>query len=196
MTVRLVRADDRLPQLRPVGANREFRAAAGRFATGVTVLTALRGDAGRGMTANSFASVSLDPPLVLVCLRTDSEMCQLIPDLGAFAVSVLAEDQRRTAAYFADPTRPSGPAQFDAVDWTPAPHSGAPLLIGALAWFDCEVQELVAAGDHLVLLGRVLALDEEPGRPLVFFSGAYSSLRAAFAPPNCVSARALDRSSW
>jgi len=157
----------------------DFRRVVGLFATGVTVVTTRRGAVGRGMTANAFASVSLDPMLVLVCVRQDSEMRRLLDDLGSFAVSVLAADQEPVARWFADPARPTGPEQFDAVAWRPGAATGAPLLDGALAWVECAVAERVPAGDHTVLLGRVLNLDCTGGRePLTFFSGSFGTIAA------------------
>ena len=167
---------------------REFRAVAGLFATGVTVVSTLHGGRGRGMTANAFASVSLDPPLVLVCVRHDSEMRRLLDAHETFTVSVLSADQRGVAAWFADPARPEGRAQFDAVGWHLGPATGAPVISGALAWLECAVSERVVAGDHVVVFGRVLGLGAgQPGEPLLFFAGEYGIV----APPPPVAVRAL-----
>lgn len=149
-----------------------FRRVAGLFTTGVTVVTAMRGDAARGMTASAFTSVSLDPLLVLVCVRTDSEMRRLVDVADHFAVSVLSSRQAGTARWFADPARPRGRAQLDRVPWRPGPATGAPLLLGSLGWLECAVDQRVAAGDHQVLVGRVLDLGREgSGDPLVCFDG-------------------------
>lgn len=151
---------------------REFRRVAGLFTTGVTVVTALRGDAARGMTASAFASVSLDPLLVLVCLRTDSEMRRLVDATDHFAVSLLSSRQAGTARWFADPARPRGRAQFDRFPWRPGRVTGAPLLVGSLGWLECAVDQRVPAGDHQVVVGRVLDLGRAgPGDPLVCFDG-------------------------
>jgi flavin reductase (DIM6/NTAB) family NADH-FMN oxidoreductase RutF len=158
-------------------AERSFRSAMGLFTTGVCVLTTLRGRHGRGMTANSFTAVSLDPMLVLVCIRHDSEMCRLVTDLGTFAVSILARDQRDAAAWFADPGRPPGRRQFDAVGWRPGAMTGVPVLDRALAWVECDVAELVPAGDHVVVIGKVLGFGQNPGRlPLTFTAGRYGTV--------------------
>ncbi|WP_253888140.1 flavin reductase family protein [Actinokineospora diospyrosa] len=149
-----------------------------RFATGVTVLTA-GGPDGHGMTANAFTSVSLDPPLVLCCVRKTARMHDAIVGAGRFAVSVLAADQRELATYFADRRRPAGMAQFDAVGWVPGPRTGAPLLAGALAWLECELTESYAGGDHTVFLGRVLDLRRgRAGRALVFYGGGFHQVGA------------------
>jgi flavin reductase len=153
---------------------RAYRAVAGQFTTGVTVVTSLRGSAGRGMTANAFTSVSLDPLLVLVCVRRDSEMRAIVDRTHQFAVSVLAADQQDVAAWFANPGRPEGRAQFDAVPWQPGRATGAPVIGGCLAWLECAVAERVSAGDHLILIGRVLDLGRGSAtEPLVFFNGSY-----------------------
>ena len=157
--------------------SREFRDAVGMFATGVTVVTARANGFGHGMTANSFTSVSLDPVLVLVCVVKDAVMRKAIDEVGAFAVSVLAGDQEDLARYFSDSGRPMGMAQFVPVDWRPSPVTGAPLLDGALAFVECEVEQVYDGGDHLVYLARVLAVERgQPGDPLLYFGGAYRRL--------------------
>ncbi len=160
-----------------------YREVAGLFTTGVTVVTALRGSEGRGMTANAFTSVSLDPLLALVCVRRDSEMRRLLDRTHQFAVSVLSAGQQDVAGWFANPARPSGRAQFDAVDWSPGRATGAPVIRGCLAWLECAVAERVGAGDHMVLIGRVLDLGRsEAAEPLAFFNGAYATM-ATPSPP-------------
>lgn len=160
----------------------DFRTVAGLFGTGVAVVTTLRGTDGHGMTANAFASVSLDPLLVLVCVRRDSEMRRQVDAIHHFAVSVLAADQQPLAAWFANPARPRGRAQFDAVNWRAGNSTGAPILGGALAWMECAVAERVPAGDHTILIGRVLEVGVgEPGHPLLFFGGSYATTTPALA---------------
>lgn len=164
---------------------RTYREVAGQFTTGVTVVTCLRGNEGRGMTANAFTSVSLDPLLALVCVRRDSEMRRLLDTTHQFAISVLAAGQQDVAAWFANPARPAGRTQFDAFDWTPGRATGAPVIGGALAWLECSVAERVGAGDHMVLIGRVLDLGRgDGGEPLVFFNGSYAVAQPA-APLRC-----------
>ncbi len=160
-----------------------FRRVAGLFTTGVTVVTAMRGEAVRGMTASAFTSVSLDPLLVLVCLRSDSEMRRLVDAADHFAVSVLSSRQAGTARWFADPARPRGRAQLERVPWRPGPVTGAPLLLGSLGWLECAVDQRVEAGDHQVVVGRVLDLGRgATGDPLACFDGTITTalpLRAA-----------------
>ncbi|MGW4272022.1 flavin reductase family protein [Streptomyces seoulensis] len=153
-----------------------LRRALGAFATGVTVVT-VGGAAPRGMTANSFTSVSLDPALVLLCVGNDAVMNRVLAEAGAFAVSVLGAGQEDVARHFADRSRPPGAAQFDAVDWLPGTACGAPLIAGAAAHFECARWRAYDGGDHTIHLGRVLALEELPGRePLVFHKGRFRHL--------------------
>jgi flavin reductase (DIM6/NTAB) family NADH-FMN oxidoreductase RutF len=172
-------------ELRPDGlptpTTREFRDAAGQFSTGVTIVTAGTGQTIRGMTANSFASVSLDPLLILVSIRRDSAMYQTVVGSSGFGVSVLAAHQIHIARSFADPARPAGRRQFADVDWWPAPTTGSPVVNDALAWFDCIVERTVPTGDHTLILGQVLHLGHVPdGEPLVFFAGRYCGVAPAY----------------
>ncbi len=156
-----------------------LRRAFGAFATGVTVVTS-GGPVPHGMTANSFASVSLDPPLVLVCVGCTAVMHGSLTDTGKFAVSVLSERQEHVARYFADSRRPLGAEQFDRVDWTPGPATGAPLIDGALAHFECEVWRTYDGGDHSIFLGRLLALHRRPEQAaLLFISGRFRRVALA-----------------
>lgn len=150
----------------------ELRAAFGAFATGVTVVTVGGPDA-RGMTANAFTSVSLDPALLLVCVDRSATMHAALRAGELFAISVLGAGQERIARHFADPRRPDGLAQFDPVPWSPGPRTGAPLLDGALAWFECRLWRCYDGGDHSIVVGRLLAQETGPGRePLLFHAGA------------------------
>jgi flavin reductase len=156
-----------------------LREAMAQFATGITVLTT-PGEKCHGMTANAFSSVSLDPPLVLCCVSRTARMHAAISDSRHFAVSMLAAGQEGLARDFADRRRPGGPAQFDAVDWVPGPHTGAPLLTGSLAWLECELVNAFDGGDHSVFIGRVLSSRRSVGRQaLVFFSGAFHRVASA-----------------
>ncbi len=160
------RAADRMVE----GSLREVMS---QFATGITVLTA-GGVCGHGMTANSFTSVSLDPPLVLCCVARPARFHESVLCAESFGVSFLAADQEPVARYFADRRRPHGPAQFDAVDWVPGQHTGAPLLTGALAWLECRLEKTYDGGDHSIFLGKVLSSSCGPNRQaLLFYSGGY-----------------------
>jgi flavin reductase (DIM6/NTAB) family NADH-FMN oxidoreductase RutF len=149
-----------------------LRAVLGHFATGVTVVTS-RGPQGYlGMTVNSFTSVSLSPPLVLVCVRRGSATGLAIEAAGVFAVNVLCEDQMALSQRFCGPQAYRFMGVEVAIGW-----SGAPLLNSALACLECRVEHGVDAGDHRILIGRVLTAEcgDEGGEknPLVFFRGVY-----------------------
>ncbi|MGH9280771.1 MAG: flavin reductase family protein [Acidimicrobiales bacterium] len=146
-----------------------FRTVLGHYATGVTVVTAIREHRPVGLSVNSFASVSLDPPLVSFCVSKESSTWPTIRETGAFCVSVLAEDQEHLSRVFAT----SGADKFAGVGWEPAP-SGAPVLAGSLAWIDCALDAEHDGGDHLIVVGRVRGLEVmRDSRPLIFYRGGY-----------------------
>ena len=158
-------------------APEEFRRTLGLFATGVTVVATAHDDVLHGMTANAFASVSLDPLLVLVCVDLQAGLHELLPRSRAFAVTVLAADQEDEAAWFASPRRPAGRDQFDGVAWRPAPVTASPVLEGGLAYVDCHVTEIHAGGDHSIFLGAVVDLGLlRNADPLLFYAGQYRRL--------------------
>jgi flavin reductase (DIM6/NTAB) family NADH-FMN oxidoreductase RutF len=155
---------------------KELRGCFGSFATGVTVVTA-GGDQPRGMTANSFSSVSLEPALVLVCVLRDAAMHDAILDEGTFAISVLSAHQEAVARYFADKRRPRGDREFEAVRWRPGPATGAPLVADALAWLECDLAAAYDGGDHSIFVGAVRALEKGDTKDaLLFYSGAFHRL--------------------
>lgn len=155
----------------------DFRRVLGHFATGVTILS-VGGDLCHGMTANAFTSVSLDPPLVLACVAVSSRINHGIADTGRFGVSILAADQQHAAHFFAHGEREVGAAQFDDFGWHAGPRTGAPLIDGALAWLECEVEATYPGGDHVILLGRVLDCSQGEGTdPLAFWCGRFTQLR-------------------
>lgn len=159
--------------------NRLFRDVMGLFVTGVTLVTVRAGQSIRGMTANAFSSVSLDPPLVLVCVRRDSTTHRFIQQAGHFAVNILGADQRPLSERFAGNWRPEDGDPFADVPYR-SERTGAPILGESLAYLDCRLVKAVPAGDHTVFIGNVEALgiqrSEEPA--LVFFRGRYASLTA------------------
>jgi flavin reductase len=154
-----------------------FRRAMGSFPTGVTVVTVTSDDGSmHGITVNSFSSVSLDPMLVLVCLNGVSRAVRLIEGAGAFAVNVLSAGQQDISRWFANPYRPAGPTMFDGVPVEPG-VTGCPVLVDAAASFDCRLRQSHRAGDHLIVLGEVVALVHRPQlEPLIFHAGSYKSL--------------------
>jgi flavin reductase len=160
----------------PLAGTGFLRKVLGLFPTGVTVVTA-HASTPCGMTANSFTSVSLDPPSILVCVNRNAALCRAVREAGSFAVSVLAADQEDVARYFADHSRPRGAAEFGAVGWTPAPVTGTPVLDGSLAWLDCDLTTSYDGGDHEIFLGTVLVSGfGAAGGALVFFGGAFRQL--------------------
>ena len=151
---------------------RDFRRALGNFATGITVVTAQHADAGLvGMTANSFNSVSLDPPLILWSVDKRAHSCAAFLAAEHFAVNVLAADQLELSNHFARPQAD----KFAAVPHQPG-LGGAPLLEHCAARFQCARHQVVEAGDHWILIGRVLAFDDLGRAPLLYHQGAYASL--------------------
>jgi flavin reductase (DIM6/NTAB) family NADH-FMN oxidoreductase RutF len=155
----------------------EFRRTAGLFTTGVTVLAAATDRTIRGMTANSLTTVSLDPLLILCCLRRDATMHRVVEAAGSFGVSILTQEQEPLARHFANPSRPADGGQFETIAWCPGPATGAPLLLGAMAAFECRVREVSPAGDHSIFLADVMSLQRsERDDPLLFFSGAYRQI--------------------
>jgi (E)-2-((N-methylformamido)methylene)succinate hydrolase len=161
----------------------DLRRAFGAFMTGVTVVTTKDRDGLlRGFTANSFSSVSLDPPLLLVCLAKASASRETFARGPGFAVNILAESQKEISGVFASKRL----NKFEGVDWTPS-ASGLPLLSGAVAWFDCALHQIVDAGDHVVLIGRVLDYGHTDANPLGYARGGYFSLGLEQSAVNAVS---------
>lgn len=156
---------------------RGFRDVMGRFATGVSVMTTAHGDIRHGMTANAVASVSLDPLLALACVEREKNMRDLVHASGIFALSFLHETDEGVAVHFADPYRPRGAEQFREIECHTA-VTGAPILSTAIAYVDCEVHSTFEAGDHEIVVGEVVGLGlGDPADPLLFFRGAYRTIR-------------------
>ncbi|MFQ3664816.1 MAG: flavin reductase family protein [Sphingomonadaceae bacterium] len=151
--------------------HRALRDAFGCFATGVTIVTSIDARGRRvGFTANSFTSVSLEPPLLLVCPARDASSLPVIRSSGHFGVSVLAASQRELAERFAR----RGVDRFASGSWVEA-ESGVPLLEGASANFACTLLQETEAGDHVVLIGRIDSFRAAPERPpLLYLKGAYA----------------------
>jgi flavin reductase (DIM6/NTAB) family NADH-FMN oxidoreductase RutF len=150
----------------------DYRAALGQFATGVTIVTAIDAQGQRiGLTANSFNSVSLSPPLVLWSLSKQSKSLAGLQSASAYAINVLAGDQRVLAERFAK----RGIDRFEGVSWRPG-LSGAPLIDGAAASFECRQHNHHDEGDHLIFVGEVLHFNRRIGAvPLLFHGGRFFS---------------------
>lgn len=151
----------------------EFRAALGRFASGVTVITVETAEGGvHGMTANAFCSVSLRPPLVLVCIDHLAETYLHLRERGLFGVSVLKEEQEALSEFFADPERNPDAAYRLGIRYRKM-RSGIPVLEDALANLDCRVVDAHSAGDHSIFVGEVREVLVAEGTPLLYFRGRY-----------------------
>jgi flavin reductase (DIM6/NTAB) family NADH-FMN oxidoreductase RutF len=150
----------------------------GRFATGVTVVTTTAADGtDHAMTASSFASVSLDPLLVLVCVEKEARFHAAILETGLWGVSVLAEEGRDASTWFATRGRRLE-GQLDKVAHERGAHSGAALLCEALTTLECRTVSTHDAGDHTIVVGSVLAVDapRSDGRPLLYYQGEYRAI--------------------
>jgi 3-hydroxy-9,10-secoandrosta-1,3,5(10)-triene-9,17-dione monooxygenase reductase component len=166
-----------IPRQSTIGRDRiaEFRRVMGRFPTGVVVVASLHQGRPHGMSVNSFASVSLDPLLVMFCAARDSSTWPRLRAVGRFAVSVLGADQAEACKVFAT----KGVDRFGGLPWS-LNGSGQPVLDDAIAWFDCAVADVLPAGDHEIVLGRVLnAHERADGAPLVFHRGTFTGLSGA-----------------
>lgn len=149
---------------------RHFRDVLGQFCTGVVIATGCVDGKPAGFAAQSFSSVSLDPPLVLLCPAKTSTSWPKLRDSGSFCINILAADQKPVCDVFAR----SGIDKFAALRWHPG-VTGSPVLDGVLAYVDCDLEAEHDAGDHTVVLGRVRDVEilEPDGSPLLFFRGNY-----------------------
>lgn len=147
------------------------------LAAGVTVVTSLWGGMAHAMTATAFTSVSVAPPLILVCVGKTSRFHAAVTQAGRWAVSLLSADQVELARHFSRSGRDLA-TQFEGVASVPAPYSQAPVLTGAQAWLDCTTHALHDGGDHTIVVGRVVASGRESvdDGPLTYHRGTYSGL--------------------
>ncbi len=154
----------------------DFRRTLGHFATGVTVITVARDETRvHGMTANAFASVSLEPLLVLVCISHSARTHALVQARRRFGVNVLAEDQRRLAEYFTSPEQDEESAKRLGVSYRRTVLD-TPRLEGCLAWLECRLAASHEAGDHTIFVGEVEDVMVRDGRPLLRYLGRYCRL--------------------
>ncbi|WP_337268305.1 flavin reductase family protein [Oryzifoliimicrobium ureilyticus] len=151
----------------------EFRRSLGRFATGVTVVTTATGNGPLGMTANSFTSVSLDPPLILWSVAKTSSRYVFFSEATHFAVHVLAKEEAAIAVRFAK----SGSA-FEGISWI-GNEEGVPIINGTLARFECSIAARHDAGDHTILIGHVLRAAHREGDPLCFSQGVFGGFTSS-----------------
>jgi flavin reductase (DIM6/NTAB) family NADH-FMN oxidoreductase RutF len=155
-----------------MSSERHFRLACGRYSTGIVVATVLdsTGDP-HGITVNSFTSVSLSPPLILICLDHRTRVGRHFHPGAHFGVNVLNESQREISDHFANSKRD----RFNGIEWRPG-GTGVPLIPHGLAFFECAVRSRVPAGDHDIVIGEVMEARAEEGRPLIYFASGYRKL--------------------
>ena len=153
--------------------SRAFRQTVGQFATGVTVIATETNGSIRAMTANSFTSLSLDPPLVLFCVGKTAHLSAHLRDATAFSVNILAQSQQDLSTYFAGGWKQASPPPFAFIGW-----DGAHRLEGCTASLGCVVETIYEGGDHWIVIGRVLSLyrSEQTCQPLLFCAGRYATL--------------------
>jgi 3-hydroxy-9,10-secoandrosta-1,3,5(10)-triene-9,17-dione monooxygenase reductase component len=173
-------------------AEQDFRSVLGHFATGVAVVTAMDGLDPVGMTVQSFCSLSLEPPLILLCPARTSTSWPRIQAGRKLCVNLLAQDSELLARQFAK----SGSNKFEGVSWSRSTTTGCPILAGGLAWIDCEIEETHPGGDHFVVICNVLALGARTGlKPLIFFKSGFErvfSPQKEPSPPPALQQRILD----
>ena len=150
----------------------ELRRVMGHFATGVTVVTTRDGEGTPfGLTANAFTSLSLDPPLVLVCVDKSVQCYGCFEESKVFAVNILSEDQEAISRRFAT----KGIEKFTGIKWRKG-KSGLALIEGSIAHIECRIAQRYEGGDHTIYVGEILSVSVSGGRPLVFFKGKYRRL--------------------
>ena len=152
-----------------------FKDALASWASGVTILTTEHEGQVYGITASSFSTLSMDPLLVLVCIQNGNHLEQMVPASGKFAVSVLSSDQDAISNHFAISGRDPGP-ELDGFE-TFTDQTGCPILTGAIAHLDCELESVLPGGDHVIALGRVVGATSDPEKePLLYFRRGYHGL--------------------
>ena len=164
-------SERRAVQGKPV-TGEEFRKACGRFATGVSIASVMDGQGTpHGLTVSSFTSVSLHPPLILICLGHAVTVIQHFRAATHFGINVLAEGQQALSDHFAR----RGHDRFEGLPWSPG-ATGVPILSGVLASIECAVHRIVPMGDHDILVGEMVHSEVSDGRPLLYFASAYRHL--------------------
>ena len=153
----------------------EFRAVMGRFATGVTIVSTRLDDELHGMTANAVAAVSLDPPLVLVCIDKSADSHDIVDASGVFALNILGRGQYAMSRHFAVKEGPAAHRLEGVPHHTRA--TGAPIIDGSIAYLDCRIVGRYPGGDHTIFVGEVVDAGRlDGGEPLVFYEGRYLGL--------------------
>jgi 3-hydroxy-9,10-secoandrosta-1,3,5(10)-triene-9,17-dione monooxygenase reductase component len=157
----------------------DFRTTLGHFASGIVIIAARHEGQPVGLSIQSFASLSLAPPLVSLSVALSSATWPVIAQEGQFCASILSADQEAVCRQFAV----SGADKFAGVPWSPSPRTRSPRIDGALAWVDCGIRSVYQAGDHWLVVADVLDLGRggRPGPPLLFYQGAFGTLSAGAA---------------
>lgn len=153
----------------------DFKGALGSWAAGVTVVTTRHDGLVYGITVSSFSSLSVDPLLVLVCIRNENRLASMVQESGNFAVSILAEGQDAVSSWFSVSGREPIPTfeDFGTFEW----RTGSPIVTGAIAHLDCELEAVLPGGDHVIAVGRVVGAAYDPDkRPLLYFRRGYRKL--------------------
>ena len=151
----------------------QFRSVMGRFASGVTIVTT--NDTEKqpwGMTVSAFSSLSLDPPLALVCIDSRSSCLDTMRRAGCFAVNILSAGQQDVSTRFATNTED----RFAEIQWQPGGAMGCPILDGCAASMECELHEVLPGGDHQIVLGKLVDAHVTDAQPLLYWSGDYANL--------------------
>jgi flavin reductase (DIM6/NTAB) family NADH-FMN oxidoreductase RutF len=167
--------DEELADEGSAGSAATLRHVMGSFMTGVTIVSTVWQDVAHAMTATAVSSVSLDPPLILVCVGKTSRFHAAVLGSGRWAASLLRHDQVAIARHFSNKGRDLL-TQFDTVPHKPAPVCGAPLIVGAHSWLECDPYATYDGGDHTIVVGLLVRASQRApsGRPLTYYQGAYS----------------------
>ena len=151
----------------------------GSFATGVAVVTvASKLGELRGFTASAVSSLSLEPRMLLVCVNEHSTTLDILKEAGTFALNIMSSTQQEIAQQFA--TRAGD--RFAGIKWRPGPETGAPIIDGSLAYAECRLVDTCKGGDHIIVMGEIIAADAHEAEPLLYFRGRYGTYDAVVAP--------------
>jgi flavin reductase (DIM6/NTAB) family NADH-FMN oxidoreductase RutF len=151
----------------------------GSFASGVTIVTVTdQAGVARGFTASAVSSLSLEPRMLLVCVSERSGTLGIIKQAGSFAVNILAADQQHVAQQFATPDGD----RFAGLRWRLGPETGNPVIDGSLAYAECRLTDTCKGGDHVIVMGEIVAGDSHEAEPLLYFRGRYGRYEAVVAP--------------
>lgn len=148
----------------------DYRHVLGHFISGVTIVTGMSEGKPVGLACQAFTSLSIDPPLILVCVAKTSSSWPRIKRSGHFAVNLLSESQEDVCKQFGR----SGANKFEGISWHPAERTGAPLIEGSVGWIECEISQILEGGDHWIVVGAVQDLAACPQAPLTYFRGAFN----------------------